>query len=312
MKILLLGNFGTAWDGSICDEENIAKALEELGHEVTRWKREYDIPPMVHGPGPGYDFILVAQWDGYNVQHLKRFANYYGKYRGSKEWVDCLLVYWAFDYQPDGQEWHNNLISISDIYLSKRLADSKYPNWHWACDFAPDFLTKSFQPPPKKSIDVLFTGSWLPWATERNATLKKLDEAFSLEIHSANASEWPKEFKNVQGPVMDQGLPKLIARTKVNVAIDHTPEAGYWSDRAAQVIACGGFCLQCYVPLMETYFHNNLAYFYNPDQAVQQTKWWLEHEEDREVFAANAFESSSQYKCQQRVSDVLTIIRSRL
>ena len=33
MKILSIGNFGHGWDGSICDEEHIAGALEELGHD---------------------------------------------------------------------------------------------------------------------------------------------------------------------------------------------------------------------------------------------------------------------------------------
>ena len=36
MKILFLGNFGTGWDGSICDETHIAGALERLEHTVVR------------------------------------------------------------------------------------------------------------------------------------------------------------------------------------------------------------------------------------------------------------------------------------
>ncbi len=31
MRILSIGNFGRSWDGSICDEEHIAKALEDMG-----------------------------------------------------------------------------------------------------------------------------------------------------------------------------------------------------------------------------------------------------------------------------------------
>ena len=46
MRCLFIGNFGTSWDSSICDEEHIAEALE---HELQLSPfGEYEL--TVHGP----------------------------------------------------------------------------------------------------------------------------------------------------------------------------------------------------------------------------------------------------------------------
>lgn len=294
-KILSIGNFyNPSWDGSIPDEENIAKALETLGHTVIRQQRETGWTEAM----PAVDFVLLAQWSGYP------------DYMAFKE-ASIPVVYWAFDYQADGQEWHERLVKQSDLYLSKRIADVKYPNWQWMCDFAPDFLHAHEN--KDKDIDVLFTGSYLPWATERIETLRAVDKFFDLTIHSVTPDQWKEQgFKNVYGPVMDEALPELISRAKINLAIDHTLARGYWSDRAAQIIACGGFCLQRYVPLMESYFHHNVMYFHNTEQCLEQIAWWLDHDEDREVVQREAYANSAYYKCKERVADMLEIVSSIL
>lgn len=301
MRILSIGNFGRGWDGSICDEEHIAKALEDLGHEVIREQRE----KIVAGYEllNGCDFVLIAQWDGYPI-------HFTDKLRSTQQGP---IIYWAFDYQADGQEWHERLVKHSDLYLSKRLADSKYPNWRWLSqDFAPQFLDK-YVGDVDQDIDVLFTGSYLPWATERNETLKQIDDAFDLTIHSFTPDAWKAQgFKRVFGPAMDHDLPRLIARSKVNLAIDHTIEAGYWSDRASQVMCCGGFVLHRYVPMMESAFRSHITYYFYQSDAVDAVRYWLEHDEGREMIAAQAYEYSPMYKVKERVADMLNIVRSIL
>lgn len=258
MKILSIGNFGVGWDGSICDEEHIAKALESLGHGVIRWQRE-EVGEARNSNL--VDFILVAQWDGY---HQQLMANL-------KAYNSVPVVYWAFDYQAEGQPWHEALVAGADLYLSKRIADSKYPNWRWLSqDFAPEFLDK-YRGDIEPDIDVLFTGSYLPWATERTETLKKVDEKYNLQIYSFTPDAWKAEgFKNVHGPAMDQELPYLYARSKVNLSIDHTLEAGYWSDRNAQIMACGGYVLSRYVPLAEARFGCGIDYFHNVNDCLNK------------------------------------------
>jgi hypothetical protein len=102
MRVLSLGNFTTGWDGSICDEEHIASALEELGHSVHRHQREENAQYIIHPIPDNYDFILIAQWDGYpqtligNGQEMPFVAALKTNY-------SAPIVYWAFDYQADGQ-----------------------------------------------------------------------------------------------------------------------------------------------------------------------------------------------------------------
>lgn len=293
MKILSVGNFGTGWDGSICDEEHIASALESLGHEVQRCQRgEYH---FVNNE-PEFDFVLLSQWDGYDELFIPLM----------RETIKAPIVYWAFDYQADGQEWHERLVREADLYLSKRIADDKYRNWQWfSQDFAPQFLTKA--PDVAKDIDVLFTGSYLPWATERNEIIEAVGNRFNLVIHSTN--QWPQ---GNEGPVMDDALPGLIARAKINISIDHTIEAGYWSDRNAQIMCCGGFVLSRYVPLMESVFKSHITYFFNKQDALDSVQYWLEAEEDREMIAAQAYEWSAMYKAKEKVADLLNIVRNIL
>lgn len=288
VKILTIGNFGTGWDGSICDEEHIAQALEELGHQVIRCQRE-DKPEFGE-----YDFILISQWDGYPPTLMSAL-----KHLGKR-------VYWAFDYQADGQEWHERLIKESDLYLSKRIADSKYPNWQWLSqDFAPEFLTKA--PEAEKDIDILFTGSYLPWATERNEIIELVQSKYNLVIHSVNA--WPQ---GNEGPIMDDGLPELYARAKIVLSVDHTYEAGYWSDRNAQIIACGAFALFRYVPLSENLFRSNVGYFFGKHDILDAIEFWLDRDEDRGVIAAEGYQMSTYYKVENKVADLCNIVRNIL
>lgn len=292
MKVLTIGNFNRGWDGSICDEEHIAGALEELGHEVVRSQRG-ETGYLVQD----YDFTLVAQYDGY---HPDMVAN-----------LPKPVVYWAFDYQADGQEWHERLIAESDLYLSKRIADSKYSNWQWLSqDFAPKFL--DVVPKLKeeeKDIDVLFTGSYLPWATERNQTLKAIDEHFNLVIHSVNPWEG---FKDVRPPIMDEGLPELYDRARINISIDHTIESGYWSDRNAQIMVCGGFVLFREVPLYELSFHHSGTYletFNNSGECLAKITYWLNRPFERGMKAEQGrMYAGLSLMVFNRVTDLLNIV----
>lgn len=270
--------------------------MEELGHEVKRHQREDLTVPMLYTDN--FDFTLVAQWDGYDMNFISQMPK--------------PLVYWAFDFQADGQEWHERLVAKSDLYLSKRIADSKYPNWQWLSqDFAPLFLDKH----PlaiEKDIDVLFTGSYLDWATERNETIRAVGDKFNLVIHSTNG--WPEEWGlDVRPPIMDEGLPELYARAKVILSIDHTIEAGYWSDRAAQAMCCGAFVLHRYQPLASSTLHSYVGYFYDIPTCLQSLGHWLEADEDRENLAAWGYEyAHKELKVQSRVEDLLNIVQGTL
>jgi hypothetical protein len=314
MKILSVGNFLNGWDGSICDEEHIATALEKMGHTVTRWQRGEIGTFDRNGK---YDFALIAQWDGYGEKLFEMLRE-----------ISKVTVYWAFDYQAAGQPWHEWLVANSDLYLSKRIADSRYRNWQWLSqDFAPDFLDKwdakldsrNYELDGRKKtifkdIDVLFTGSYLPWAIERIETLKAIDKKFNLVIHTVNPEGWNNEgFKDVRAPIMDEGLPELYARAKVVISIDHTIEAGYWSDRAAQAMCCGAFVLHRYQPLSTAVFRSYIGYFYDIDTCLLSLEHWIEADEDRENLAAWGYEyAQAELKVGNRVADLLCIVQEKI
>lgn len=305
MNILSIGNFEYGWDGSICDEEHIAQALENLGHKVYRVARH--MSPNKTMWQEKMDFVLISQWDGYpenNIETLKKLYN-------------CPIIYWAFDYQADGQEWHERLVAGSDLYLSKRIADSKYPNWRWLSqDFAPEFLkphydwqTVEYSKKPEKEIDVLFTGSYLPWANERTELLRAIDSRFNLVIHSFTPDRWKdRGLRNVNGPIMDAGLPELYSKAAINISIDHTIEAGYWSDRNAQIMCCGGFVLFKYVPMSEARFGDNIAYFNTEQQMLDKIRYYLDAPQEREALEQRGLEYAQRnLKVTNRVKDLLTI-----
>jgi hypothetical protein len=312
VRILSIGNFGTGWDGSICDEEHIAKALEGLGHEVVRHQREL---PVSEVPVNEYDFVLIQQWDGYEPDLTEKLNVHLDH---------PVTVYAAFDYQEWNQEWHKRLMLGSSLYLSKRLADSGLPgvNWqYWPQDFAPEFLDEDHAFKQRlefnaadKDIDVLFTGSYLPWATERIETLRAVDKEFDLHIYSVTPDQWKAEgFKNVHGPVMDEALPALIARAKINLSIDHTIEAGYWSDRNAQTMACGGFVLFRHVPMSEVVFGDNIAYFYNTEDCLKKVRQYLADDFKREHIASLGQQYARRnLMVENRVKQLLTIVEGIL
>lgn len=305
MKILSIGNFGVGWDGSICDEAHIADSLESIGHEVVRWQRENALP----GGGPlevtDFDLALIAQWDGYDANLISELREYF---EGIK------VVYWAFDYQEDGQEWHERLIKGSDLYLSKPFRDSKYKNWRWLSqDFAPMFLDKM---PDKvdRDIDILFTGSWVPWESgkTRVSYLEAIDAKFNLHIYSVTPDQWKAAgFKNVHGPVMDDALPALIARAKINFSMDHVYAPGYWSDRNAQIMACGGYVLFRHVPMSEATFGAGVDYFYDLGSCLKKIEMALSDDNYRDFVAQVGYQQAhylNRLMVDGRVYDFLTIV----
>lgn len=318
MKVLIIGNFGHGWDGSICDEEHIAKALEDLGHTVVRYQREltqefnessYKHPASLKGE---VDFTLIAQWNGYPENLV--------------ETLPKPVVYWAFDYQynktGDAQaweEWHYRLARESDLFLSKEMEHlDAYraigANFRWLPqDFAPDFLDKHTGP-KEEPLDVVFTGSHLPWSPERTKLLKAVDNEFNLHIFSVTPEQWRAEgFKNVNGPVMDHGLPELYSRAKINLSIDWKYSAGYWSDRNAQIMACGGFVLFRHVPMSEVVFRDNIGYFYNETDMLDRIDYWLRNPSERILKAHEGYAyAQSNLKVKNRVQDLLTIVEEYL
>lgn len=266
MRILMIGNFGNSWDGSICDELHIATALEELGHEVVQLQREKANHDDIDIIGP-FDFILIAQWNGY-PKHICSFL---------KGFYNCPVVYWAFDYQWDsGEEWHFEMAIEADLFLSKEMNNrTDYEdlgvNFRWLPqDFAPKFLSPTVKEYPE--YDVTFTGSYLPQAEFRNTLLKRIDDDHNFDLHIFTVTpDGFAGFKNVHPPVMDDGLPELYAKSRVVLSIDWKQAEGYWSDRMSQALACGAYVVNKFVPMQELDYPD-VAHFNTEEECLELLK----------------------------------------
>ena len=291
MKCLVVGNFGHGWEGSICDERNISNALRDLGWEVKEVQREN----LAIASGE-YDFALIAQWGNYPsdiISLLKKYAK--------------TVIYWAFDYHHlTKHDWHYRMASEADIFISKEIAhrNDYGDNFHWLPqDFAPYFLDKT---ETVKDIDVLFTGSYLPHAKERIDSVLSVD---NIVVHSVTADAWKNAgVKDSRGPKMDYELPILYARSKIVLSVDHVISEGYWSDRNAQIMVCGGFPLFWYVPQSEVVFGDNIGYFYNLEELPEKIDYWLNHDEEREEVAKRGYiHAKNNLTVTKRVKDMLRI-----
>jgi spore maturation protein CgeB len=110
---------------------------------------------------------------------------------------------------------------------------------------------------------------------------------------------------------MDEGLPELYSRAKINISIDHTLERGYWSDRNAQIMVCSGFVLFRYVPLSENTFRDRVIYFYSIEDCLAKIKYYLEHDQERRQQALySGWYARDNMYVGNRVKDLLTIVES--
>jgi hypothetical protein len=302
MKILVIGNFGTGWDGSVCDEKHIAEELKNLGHEVTELQRE-DAVEVQNGD---YAFILIAQWNGYGDHVCEKLRNLY----------KCPVVYWAFDYQWDSNEaWHFEMAKEADLFLSKEMDhrrdyEDMGANFRWLPqDFAPRFLWPP-QEEPKPEKQIIFTGSYLPQAQFRTDVLKAIDEKYELDIFSVTPDQWKEQgLKNVNGPLMDEALSELYTKYKICLSVDWKVDAeGYWSDRNAQIMCCGGLVLFKYVPLSEIVFRDYVVYFDTIEDCLEKIDRILENNYIGKQYAGMAY-AQDNLKAANRVMDMLEIVR---
>lgn len=310
MKITIVGNFGVSWDSSICDEENVAKALEAMGHTVYRFQREET--REAYWKQPEADFAIISQWDGYLddvVQRLKMF-------------IKGPIAYWAFDHQWNPPaDWHLKLAKDCDVFLTKEIDHYQdyrqmLPNTavYWLPqDFAPDFI-EPVRGDFEQDIDVLFMGTHLPGAHARIEVLKEVDKHFNMQVNSVTADQWRAEgLKNVHGPAVDGGMARLVARAKINLSVEIYESPGYWSDRNAQIMAAGGFVLYKHEPFAETTFRDNIAYFYDVKDCLEKVAYYLENTAERQIITAKGYHFAREnLMATHRVKDLLAIMGRHL
>lgn len=310
----MIGNFNNpSWDGSIPDEKHIVDALRKLGHKVYEIQREctpIGVPLTKQLKPEKFDFILIAQWNGY-AQHICN---------NLKEWYNCPVIYWAFDYQFKNQEdWHFEMAKEADIFLSpeyehKEFYKSLGCNFYWFPQaFAPEFLDK-YPQPVNKEYDVVFTGSYTPFGKLRTDILKAVDQKFDLHIFGVTGHQWQEQgLKNIHPAVMDEGLPELYAKSKIILSIPLEQVEGSWCDRNAQAMACGSFVLFKYVTPAEQIFKDTIGYFNTTEDCFKKIDYYLKNADERELIAYRGYKYAQNYlKTKGRIKELLILLENAL
>jgi hypothetical protein len=299
-SIAIIGNLTSqSWDGSQPDERHVSDCLALLGYKVTEFQRDKTEPNLLKGK---FDLILVSQWNEYPKNYCKKL----------KKRFKCPVVFWAFDYQEDGQAWHEEMVKECDLYLSP-LMDSKYPNHQWLPQaFAPMFLDKLNV---FKEYDVVFTGTYLPQGEFRTEVLKAVDKKFDLHVFSVTQEEWRAQgLKNVHPPIIDHDLPELYGKARVVLSVDLFPgHKGCWSDRNAQAMACGACVIYKYAPLSEEEFQDGVVYFNTIDECLSRIQFLLDNKDvARKVAEKGHVIAKSSLMAIHRVKNLITILENNI
>lgn len=109
-------------------------------------------------------------------------------------------------------------------------------------------------------------------------------------------------------PEYDSDLPSVYYHTKINVNVFHVQCFNSANPRVYDVLACGGFLLTEYKPVLEEEFNlgEHLVCFKTHDELRELTEYYLEHDDEREAIA-RAGQAYALEHCtyQQRVKIVL-------
>lgn len=296
MIINFIGNTQFGYVGEVADEAHIARELTALGHEVRliprdEWReyvREFPKGKYPHVPDDlKADINIIAKWhhfyDGSFIEKLRELSG-------------APVLYWVWDFMWDQgiPDWHIKMCQAADLYISNEgglhpeYKKQGVKSYYFPFDNSDELIIPDTS--PTRPYDVVFTGSYLKQG-ERIEILKYINKHYPVRVYSWNAEEWQKEGFEAYPAVYGQEFAKIIARSKIVLGINVNDYCwGYWSNRVGKVLSTGGFLLQRYVPGMELFLKDGAVYFSTPEEAVEKIKYYLEHEDERELIRQRGFQ----------------------
>ena len=282
MKICLIGNFTTSY-GQICDERHIANALKELGQEVHCIQREEFASRISELEKTNVDVTIFFKWPGFTSDQIVRW----------KKTTNSFVFAWTFDFMMFHPNCHEMLRAV-DCWLGEELGllvelERRGFRFHYFPNHAvPENIFKKIEAP--KEYDIIFTGTYYPRGG-RIDILSALSKLYKVDVFGNDYQHWAQHGVNGHPAVFDDKLPELIAKSKIVLGINVTNETwGYWSIRPAQIMMCGGFTIQKYIPGMEKELKDGCAYWHELPDLITQVKYYLEHENERNEIAKKGYE----------------------
>ena len=286
MKICLIGNFGKSY-GQTCDETHIYNALKQLGHDVHSIQREEFASKISEFERINLDATIFFKWTGFKTDDVIRW----------KKITSSPVLAWTFDYMMFHQDCLPMLKAV-DCWLGEELGlltelEREGYKFHYFPNHAvPETIFKRVE--ASKEYDIVFTGTYYPRGG-RIDILEALSKLFKVDVFGNGYGNWARHGVVGHPQVFDDNLPELIAKSKIVLGINVTNETwGYWSIRPAQILMCGGFTIQKYIPGMEKELKDGVAYWHELPDLIEQIKYYLEHEDERNEIAKRGYEIAHQ------------------
>lgn len=297
-KILMFHSVGKN-ENQIRDEYHIVDALRTLGHEIFT-NDENKLSEV--------DLILCFKSNTWGLEHLKRW----------KEKTRAPIWLQTFDNMDRFPQFYP-IIKEADLWLAEELG--RYDRWknenipfYWFPHHA--VPEKYFYKVDKPKIyDVVFTGT--PYGCQYNPDkfelLRAIQEKFDLHVFGNNQQGWKNQgIKNVYPAVFDEKLSDIYGQSKIVIAISNVQLSGYWSIRSSQILMCGAFGLIRFTPQMEKELKDNVVYFQDISECLEEIDYYLKHDDEREQIARQGHEYAKKYLSTiQRAKELIILFENR-
>lgn len=287
MKIIYIGNFQKLWD-----EEYIAQAFEELGHEVGRiTERDPKVLQQLEDFKP--DMVL---WAKLNTGQANNIIQYCKTHEiPTVCWVWDLYWGYAREYKLGDPMWKADYVFTSDggheeEWKSKGI---KHECVRQGIHEPECYLEE----PREKEFDVVFVGSENKNNKERNEMLRRIEEDFGL--HWVGRDN-PDEARGTK-------LNKLFAKSKIIVG-DSVYSPNYWSNRVVETLGRGGFLIHVDVPGLKEEYPYLVTYEKDNYQDLKdKIGHYIQNPTQREeIIKKNHEWVKNNYTCKQKCQDLLT------
>lgn len=124
---------------------------------------------------------------------------------------------------------------------------------------------------------------------ERKNILRELGSRFDTVMYTNPDAPWIDGVPNLGIADYNERMPRVFRRSKININITMRSILSGIPLRVMDVLAAGGFLLTSYTPEIEEYFTDgvDLAIARTPEEMIEKTAYYLEHEDERKEIAVN-------------------------
>jgi len=292
MKILYVAKHGS---GGNDDEEAIAHALRQLGHQVTCVNER------------GFDGLTSTKYDFMLCHHFHNFDALKA----------CIApkVFWCFDRIHDDDPtlarrceergaWLARMIELCHVgFMTDGDAVTQWNRLHWLPQGADERVVGRGTKVPHRDIPILFTGAVRGCGAKRQSFVDEMVARYS------------PNFVHVVKGIHGRAMADLIATSRIVVAPDFPISDRYWSNRVYNVLGFGGFLLHPRCTELSKHYTSGVHYiaYDSREQLHQLIDDYLRLDLSRQLVQQRALdctikEHTYRHRCEQLVATVKEVL----